>query len=203
MREFTANSEGVETVRFHLTNGNILAAANKNGTVNLWNTQGKLLAEFKGHQGSVVSIRFSPKGRFNILATAGRDDATVRLWNLDEKPLLKFEGHKGKVKSVRFNQDGTRIVTASDDGTVWLWDAKERKQLIKIQDGQGKVQSVRFSPTDDNLIATAGDDEFIRLWKLNKKPPEATEFNSHQGSIATVNFSNDGTMLFNQKVSRS
>ncbi|MGF1932867.1 MAG: AAA-like domain-containing protein [Nostoc sp. ChiQUE02] len=195
LREFTANSEGVETVRFSQNNGEILAAANKNGTVNLWNTQGKLLAEFKGHQGSVVSIRFSPKGRSNILATAGRDDATVRLWNLDEKPLLKFKGHRGKIRSVRFNQDGTRIVTASDDGTVRLWDTKERKHLKIFQDGKGKVQSVRFSPTDDNLIATAGDDEFIRLWKLNKKPPEPKKFKSRQDSIATVNFSNDGTML--------
>ncbi|MCC5663103.1 AAA-like domain-containing protein [Nostoc sp. CHAB 5784] len=194
LQEFPANSEGVETVRFHQTKDNILAAANKNGTVKLWNTQGKLLAEFKGHQGSVVSIRFSPKGRSNILATAGRDDATVRLWNLDEKPLLKLDGHQGKVRSVRFSPDGTRIVTGSEDGTVRLWDSKG-KQLKIVQEAKGKVISVRFSPKDGNLIATGGDDQIIRLWNLNIKSPQAKEFNSGQGSIATVNFSNDGKML--------
>ena len=53
----------------------------------MWNLQGNLLQEFKGYQGFVYSVSFSPDGK--TIATASGDN-TARLWtvrNLDR--LLK------------------------------------------------------------------------------------------------------------------
>ena len=49
----------------------------------MWDLQGNLLQEFKGHQGAVYSVSFSPDGK--TIATGSRDN-TARLWpvrNLD------------------------------------------------------------------------------------------------------------------------
>jgi hypothetical protein len=38
--------------------------------------------------------------------------------------LLTLKGHTGTVRSATFSPDGTRIVTASQDGTAKVWDAR-------------------------------------------------------------------------------
>jgi WD40 repeat protein len=66
---------------------NLLATVGAGGTVKVWTSSGKQVAEFEGHQGIVKSAAFSDDGKW--LATAG-DDCTAIVWpvrNLDE--LLK------------------------------------------------------------------------------------------------------------------
>ncbi|WP_244329182.1 WD40 repeat domain-containing protein [Tolypothrix sp. PCC 7910] len=64
--------------------GKTIATASSGGTAQLWNLQGQLLQEFKGHQEWVRGVSFSPDGK--TIATASLDN-TARLWpveNLDE-----------------------------------------------------------------------------------------------------------------------
>jgi WD40 repeat protein len=57
----------------------------------LWNLQGKQLAEFKGHQGWVWSVSFSPDGQY--LATAS-GDGTARLWRIENLDQLLARGYE-------------------------------------------------------------------------------------------------------------
>ena len=50
--------------------------------------------------------------------------------------------HQGGVWSAQFSPDGTRVVTASDDKTARLWDARSGKPLGEAMEHQGGV-SVR------------------------------------------------------------
>ena len=193
--EFPAHSEGVEVVRFSTMDANILATAGKNGTIKLWKLkenhstgiQVEQLAEFIGHQGSVVSFRFTQNGE--QIATAGKDDATIRLWTVNNKEQSsQFQGHNKPIYSVRFSPDGKEIATASDDGTVRLWDISTKTSKIIENYPGNSFKSVRFSP-DGELIATAGEDGKIRLWKRKEKQPKGEPFEGHQGVIWSVNFS--------------
>jgi WD40 repeat protein len=106
-----------------------IVSGGKDGTVRLWTLDGKPAAEpFKGHEGAVWSVAFSPDGTRIV---SGGDDGTVRLWTLDGKPAAEpFKGHEGFVWSVAFSPDGTRIVSGGDDGTVRLWDIAARTQKV-------------------------------------------------------------------------
>lgn len=62
---------------------------------------------------------FPPMGK-NILTKPGNDKA--KLWNAQSGMLIAF--FKGeRIQSAGFSPDGKKVVTASMDGIVKIWDA--------------------------------------------------------------------------------
>jgi WD40 repeat protein len=70
----------------------------------------------------VVDVAFSPKSTDRIVA-ANFDPYDVQLIDTrsDGGAPFAFEGHQGQVTAVAVSSDGTRIVSASTDGTVRIW----------------------------------------------------------------------------------
>jgi WD40 repeat protein len=75
----------------------------------------------KGHTTEVLDVAFSPDG--HRLATACPGDRTVRLWDLTTgQEILKLVDSVG-VYSVRFVSDGRRLIGATHDRRIRVWDA--------------------------------------------------------------------------------
>lgn len=94
----------------------------------LYPSQGERpLTAFEGHVGPVLSLAFSPDGKW--LATGSADKA-CRLWNVDKGVQVRvLGGHEGPVNAVAFSPDGKLLATGSEDTTVLLWDVD--KLLVK------------------------------------------------------------------------
>jgi len=109
--------------------GKLLAAAEADGFVLLWNpvtgqAVGVPLQAYSGRPVAAVNgVAFSPDGK--LLASAG-EDGTVRLWNpvTGQRvgvPLPAYAGQVAAVNGVGFSPDGKLLASADEDGTVRTW----------------------------------------------------------------------------------
>ncbi len=107
--------------------------------------------------------------------------------------ILEFKAHEERVASAVFSPDGTRIVTASYDGTARIWDAATGDRLNEFSGHTEKVQSAAFSP-DGRRIVTASYDNTARIWDA-ATGSELKVLRGHDGALMSAAFSPDGSRI--------
>ena len=95
--------------------GSLLATSSADHDVRLWHVEtGRPGRVFPVHTAIVSAVGFSPDGRW--LVSAG--PIAAGLWRTDTEDFGHLRGPEGKLVGAAFTAEGTRIVTASIDGTV-------------------------------------------------------------------------------------
>jgi WD40 repeat protein len=186
--------------------GNIIATASQDGTVKLWNLEGKQIKSFSAaNNAKFWGISFSPKGQ--ILAAASTD-GTVRLWRLNGKDIEEVEPlkvSKGWVWDISFSPDGQVLASADSSGTVKLWQFDGDKfnpdpiYQIKAHDqvkGEDQeIHKINFSP-DGKFLATASIDNTAKLWRFDGQKIEFLRtLKGHTYSVWDVTFSPDSRTI--------
>jgi eukaryotic-like serine/threonine-protein kinase len=105
---------------------------------------------------------------------------------------LVLVGHTDRVRSVAYSHDGQRLITASHDGTVRVWDARTGRQILLLQGHGGPVLSAAFSP-DGSRIATGSFDKTARIW--DALTGQQLLVLRHGARVRSVAFSPDGRQL--------
>lgn len=148
----------------------------------------------KGHGGPVKAITPDSSGRQLL---TGSFDYSMILWQFDEDgaPRIKFrfDDHGGAVSAAIFFSDGKRAASASDDGTLHIWNLETGKRLAKLTGHGAKILSIDISP-DERLLASASWDRTVRLWDV-KTGAEVAALKGHKGPVNAVRFSHDGRQL--------
>jgi WD40 repeat protein/cellulose biosynthesis protein BcsQ len=114
----------------------------------------------------------------------------------------RFEGHGDDIWDISFHPSGNKLVSASYDRTIRIWQLDG--QLLKTFTGAGshksRVRSVNFSP-DGNYIVSGSDDRTVKLWDVNGNLIRT--FEGHFDRVFEVQFSPDGKLIASCSADRS
>jgi len=171
--------------------GQCIASSSNDGTIRLWNLQGKQIREpFYGHQVIVQKgwgYRGSGRGDFGGFST-GEDISFGSSYTNSVTTSVT-----ASVSSIAFSPDGQYIVSGGYDATIRLWDLQGNQVGEPFYGHRDGVHCVAFSP-DGQYIVSGGDDATIRLWDLQGNQV-GESFYGHVYSVNSVAFSPDSQYI--------
>ncbi|GIQ84546.1 coronin [Kipferlia bialata] len=111
-----------------------------------------------------ASLRSSGGGKCGVYAEAGRISAMA--------PVV--QGHSGSVTVARFsNYHSTLLATASEDGSVCVWDipaggltAKLCEPLVQVNAHSRSIVAMEWHPSCAGVLFTASADKTLCVWDI-------------------------------------
>lgn len=147
---------------------------------------------------AVSAMAFIADGK-QIVASGG-DDGTLRVFDALTGQAISssIQGHKEWVWALAVSPDGHRLVSASEDGSLRLWDIEAsgaiRPRTPPMEKHMGPVRAVAFSP-DGELIVSGGSDKTLRLWGGHYGNYSGALLEEHNAPVRAVSFSPDGQWI--------
>ncbi|KAF9118878.1 hypothetical protein BGW39_000789 [Mortierella sp. 14UC] len=182
------NAEEVWSLAYS-PNGRQVATASQNSAIRVLDTRtGDDMFCLDGHSKGVFCLRYSPSGE--QIASAGQD-GHVRLWNISSYSSAALY-HKRAV-SVAFSPDGCSVLSAIDDGSLCLRDAKGSHSRAVFRGHNPRVWHAVFSP-DGNWIVSGSNDKTVRIWDATTKK-SLHVLTDHGGGVTSVAFSPNGKQI--------
>ncbi|KAG7201707.1 hypothetical protein KM043_004433 [Ampulex compressa] len=169
--------------------------------------------EVEAHSDTVDSIQWAHSG---LKFISGSKDGTANVWHFEQqqwmhKRLLmttKLAGEtetdddtnkKAKVTMVSWDVSDEWVITAVNDSSLKVWNAKSG-ELIKVLRGhKDEVFVLESHPIDPRVILSAGHDGQLIIWDVLNTEPMACFQNfiegQGNGAVFDAKWSPDGTML--------
>ena len=112
-------------------------------------------------------------------------------------PVATLTGHLSSVTSCEFAPDGSRIASASFDGTLRIWDSGSGRELtickVDLTGAERGVHACAFLP-DGRSIVSAGGDGTLRIWDT-ATGQELMELVGHEDAVLACAISPDGQQI--------
>lgn len=169
------------------TDRSIIGSGSKDGTIRLWDTTRENSVALLGNGKSPVScLRFLALYDYLV---SGCKEYSLKVWDLTESKLkTNIQAHRGSILDIQIT--GDRLVTASNDRIVKVWDAHFRSgqnYVHALRDHGGPVQCVSLGGPADPNICTGSSDGIVRVWDLRyvQKGPRLT-LPGHMGSVTCL-----------------
>jgi WD40 repeat protein len=114
-----------DSTRLAITGIDHLATSKRDGEWAIWDVTARQC--LKRFPGGATSIAFSPDGRWLAVANLRHEVSIYEVSSWEMKRELK--GHRDTVGSLQFTPDSERLLSASEDRTLRLWDVITGDQL--------------------------------------------------------------------------
>lgn len=186
--------------------GSTIIASSSEGTdIKLWHGKsGKMLGNVDTNQLKNNMATVSPDGRF-IAAAAFTAD--VKVWEIvyskdssvkEVTKVMQLKGHKSAVTWLCFTPNSERIITASKDGTIRVWNINVRYHLdedpktlkvfpIPLHDSKGiTLYYDRLSVSPDGKILAVTHGSILQWLSVETGEVLDTADKAHDGDITDI-----------------
>ncbi|KAH8104103.1 WD40 repeat-like protein [Cristinia sonorae] len=151
---------------------------------------------FPAHISCIKAVAASPNGG-KWLAT-GSADEIVKVWDLRRrKEIGGLMHHEGSITHLEF-PSRSHLLSASEDGTLCLFRARDWAVLRSLKGHKGRVNSVAVHPSG-KVALSVGKDRTLRMWDLMRGKGVASTKLGKEGEL--VRWSTDGSMFIVQTLS--
>ena len=160
----SASKQSITDVKWS-PDGTRICTTSKDWSSRIWSSSnGRCLYVLRKHKGTALTIGARTEDGTPFL-TAVPDSRWV--WNSETEEFdREMEGHRGAVSVCEWSHDGTRVATASVDGTVRLWNAATGKCLHILRGHRSWIGCLCFSP-DGSGIVSGSADRTLRIFLTN------------------------------------
>ena len=165
--------------------------ASHDKTVKIWDaSKGTLIHTLSSHAHWVNHLALSTDF---VLRTAFNDHIPGDVPSTQEGRIEKARERFNKAATIN-NQIVERLVTASDDFTMYLWEpSQSTKPIARLLGHQKQVNHVSFSP-DGLSIASCGWDNHVKIWNA-RDGKFLTTLRGHVGPVYMACWSPDSRFL--------
>jgi WD40 repeat protein len=141
--------------------GSWLAAARKNGTVEIWDpATGRQQVTLTGHS-AVNAVAIAPDGSW---LASGSNDGTIQIWDpATGQQQATLTGHLGAVNALAIAPDGSWLATGSTDTTIRIWDPATGPGQAATTTRIPPVNTMAVA-SDGSWLATGSNDGTVRIW---------------------------------------
>lgn len=203
MKHELKGHEGCVNFASYNPQSNRIVSGSNDGTIRVWDAViGKEILKINVEEWIKTAV-YSPDG--SRIATVAQ--GTIQLWDSEDgteiltipvhlpeeivfngEKSLCFNVDKMQINTVFFSPNGKRLVSASNDETVRIWDANTGKELNRLIGHNEQVKSASFNPNGLTIISVSWFDVF--LWDVQTGEPLLSVNKPYP--IRSASFSNDG-----------
>ncbi|XP_059852693.1 notchless protein homolog 1 isoform X3 [Delphinus delphis] len=190
-RILTGHTQSVTCLRWG--GDGLLYSASQDRTIKVWRAHdGVLCRTLQGHGHWVNTMALSTDyalrtGAFDPAeASVNAQDLRGSLQELKERALSRYSHVRGRGPE--------RLVSGSDDFTLFLWSpAENKKPLARMTGHQALINQVLFS-ADSRVIASASFDKSIKLWD-GRTGKYLASLRGHVAAVYQIAWSADSRLL--------
>jgi WD40 repeat protein len=190
----TAGHTGEVTAFAFAPDGKTIVTGSQDKTLKSWDTaSGREILSFTGHLYPVRSCSYSLSGE--------------KIFSVNMNELLVWDSKTGDgnllatptsldgsfINAFAFSPDGKKLVSASEDINLILWETETGEKLSTLTGHVLDVESCAFSP-DGKKIVSGSWDKTLKLWDTDKGRQLAT-LTLKRGSVCACAFSPDGRTI--------
>jgi len=141
---------------------------------------------------SALSVAYSPNG--NYMAVGFYNGAVQVLDSANGSLVMKLGNHNGSVSSVSYAEDGAKIISASIDGIIKIWDGKNGHELLTFDDSELKSIAYKATSSINGRYIVSGSGLTVRVWDIAGRQllREFKEVKERSCVILSVAISPDG-----------
>eukprot|EP00923_Selenidium_pygospionis_P045220 GHVN01078027.1.p1 GENE.GHVN01078027.1~~GHVN01078027.1.p1 ORF type:complete len:558 (-),score=117.07 GHVN01078027.1:325-1998(-) len=103
-----------------------------------------------------------------------------------DTPIRTLEGHRLAVTSIKFHPTFFLLLSASDDGSIKVWDFESGRCEKSFDEHTGAINDLSFDDTG-KWLASASTDLTAKIWDFTKMTCAKT-LRGHDGAVSAVRF---------------